>query len=277
MNLDALPQTVLLVMAEFSVGCLIAALIADARGMVVQSFVKLSAAIVVVGAALTVLAAINAAGGSDPEGYRLHDGLSTPIRGVFIAFFALSVAYALLVLRGRRRSSLSVGGATALAGLAGLGLLAYQISPPTWGFPAPLLSLLAGALALGLVTEAMVLGHWYLVSTKLPSRPLEELTLLLVGALALQGALLALNAAVPAREVPHSAALLAGSLSSNPAFWLRIGVGLVFPLLLSYMAWRSSKERAMMSATGLLYIGVGAVFVGELLARGILFVTGAPV
>ena len=276
MNLDALPQTVLLVMAEFSAGCLIAVLVADARGMVVASFVKLSAAIVVAGAALTLLAAINA-GGADPEGYRLHDGLSTPIRIVFIAFLAISVVYALLVLRGRRGPSLAVGGATTLVGLAGLGLLAYQISPPTWGFAGPLLSLLAGALALGLVTEAMVLGHWYLVSTKLPSRPLEELTFLLVGALALQGALLALNAAVPAREVPHSTALLAGGLSSNPAFWLRIGVGLVFPLVLAYMAWQSSKERAMMSATGLLYIAVGAVFVGELLARGILFVTGAPV
>ena len=43
------------------------------------------------------------------------------------------------------------------------------------------------------------------------------------------------------------------------------------------MAWRSSLEYSMMSATGLLYIAVGAVFVGEVLARGLLFVTGAPV
>jgi len=274
MNLDALPQTVLLIMAEFSVGCLIAALVADARGMVVQSFVKLSGVLVVAGAALTVLAALNV---GDLDGYRLHDGLFGPVRGVFIAFLALAIIYALLVLRGRRDLSLPVGGVAAAVGLAGLGLLAYQVSPPTWGFAGPLLSLLAGALALGFVTEAMVLGHWYLVSTKLPSRPLEELTFILVLALAAQGALLILNAAVPAREVPESSALLSGSLAANPAFWLRIGVGLVFPLALAAMAWQSSKERAMMSATGLLYIAVGAVFVGELLARGILFVTGAPV
>ena len=66
-------------------------------------------------------------------------------------------------------------------------------------------------------------------------------------------------------------------ISSNPAFWLRVGVGLLFPLALSFMAWRSSLEYSMMSATGLLYIAVGAVFVGEVLARGLLFVTGAPV
>ena len=101
--------------------------------------------------------------------------------------------------------------------------------------------------------------------------------MLLMAVLALQAPLLIVNAAIPARETPESSAVLAGSLGSNPAFWLRVGVGLLFPLALSYMAWRSSLEQAMMSATGLLYIAVGAVFVGELLARGLLFVTGSPV
>ena len=103
MNLDALPQTVLLIMAEFSVGCLIAVLVADARGMVVASFVKLSGGLVVAAGALTVLAAVNTSG-SDLSGYPLHDGLFGPIRGVFIAFLALAAVYALLVLRGRRRA-----------------------------------------------------------------------------------------------------------------------------------------------------------------------------
>src|SRR3972149_6907129 len=101
-------------------------------------------------------------------------------------------------------------------------LIAYQVSPPTWGFAGMLLSVLAGALALGLVNEAMVLGHWYLVSPKLPGKPLQELTFLLLAVLLVQGALMIVNAAIPAREVPQSTALLAGSLGSNPAFWLRV-------------------------------------------------------
>ena len=169
------------------------------------------------------------------------------------------------------------GGLALAVGVAGLGLLAYQVSPPTWGFAGPLLSLLVGALALGLVSESMILGHWYLVKPKLPGQPLQELTFLLLAILTLQAALLVLNATVPARDPPESMALLAGSLASNPAFWLRVGVGLLFPLALAYMAWQSSREHAMMSATGLLYIAVGTVFTGELLARGILFVTAAPV
>ena len=107
--------------------------------------------------------------------------------------------------------------------------------------------------------------------------PTAAVYIVLVAVIALQALLLIVNASIPARETPESSAILAGSLGSNPAFWLRVGVGLLFPLALSYMAWRSSVEQAMMSATGLLYIAVGAVFVGELLARGLLFVTGSPV
>ncbi len=48
------------------------------------------------------------------------------------------------------------------------------------------------------------------------------------------------------------------------------------------MSFVSSKgypanENAMMSATGLLYIAVGGVVVGEVLARGLMFLTGVPV
>lgn len=276
MNLDALPNTVLLVLAEFSVGSLVALLVADARGMVVASFVKLSAVIVVSGAALTLLAAFNVSGG-DLEGYRIREAMFGPIRGAFVAFLALTLPYAWFALREQRRRSMQAGALAAAAGVVGLGLLAYQVSPPTWSFAGALLSLLVGALALGLASEAMILGHWYLVSPRLPGRPLQELTFLLLAVLAVQVVLLIVNASIPAREVPESAALLAGSLASNPAFWLRVGAGLLFPLVLAYMAWQSSLERAMMSATGLLYIAVGAVFVGEVLARGLLFVTAAPV
>ena len=276
MNLDALPYTVLLIFAEFTAGSLVAVLIADARGMVAASFVKLSAVIIVMGAALALLSAVNVSG-DEFAGYHVDESLFGPARGVFVALLALSVAYATLVLGDRRRPSFAVGALAAAAGFAGLGLLAYQISAPTWGFAGVLLSLLVGALALGVVSEAMILGHWYLVSPKLPGRPLQELTFLLLAVLVVQGALMIVNAAIPAREVPQSTALLAGSLGSNPAFWLRVGVGLLFPLALAYMAWQSSNEHAMMSATGLLYIAVGAVFVGEVLARGLLFVTAAPV
>ena len=276
MNLDALPHAILLILAEFSVGSLIVLLIADARGMVPSSYVKLSAAVIASAAALMLLSAFNTSG-ADLGGYRLEDGLVGPIRGFAVAFLAISVVYTLLSFAEQRDLSLRVGTVGAIVGVAGVGMLAYQVSPPTWSFVGVLLSLVVGMLALGFVSQAMILGHWYLVSTKLPGQPLVELTFMLSIVMVVQAVLLIVNAAVPVREVPESTALLAGGLGSNPAFWLRVGVGLLFPLALSFMAWRSSVEHSMMSATGLLYIAVGAVFVGEVLARGLLFVTGAPV
>ncbi|MEX2160220.1 MAG: hypothetical protein WEB04_12540 [Dehalococcoidia bacterium] len=276
MNLDALPHTVLIILVEFSAGSLIAALIADARGLVPSSFVKLSSVIVVAGAALALLAGLNASG-IELEHYQLREGLFAPIRGTLIAFLALTILYAWLALGGRHRPSLAIGAVAASAGFVALGLLAYQASGPAWSVFGVVLSFVAGALALGLVNETMVLGHWYLVSPRLAGKPLQELTLVLFAVLCVQGGLMLLNAAIPADHVPETSAALAGSLGSNPAFWLRAGAGMAFPIALAFMAWRSSLENAMMSATGLLYIAVGAVFVGEVLARGLLFVTASPV
>jgi hypothetical protein len=135
----------------------------------------------------------------------------------------------------------------------------------------------AGALTLGGFTVAMIWGHWYLVNPRLEPGPLNELTLICFGAVLLQLVVTAVNAIIPAGTEVDSSALLAIDLPANPAFWLRIGIGLVFPAALAYMAYSSSKENSMMSATGLLYIAVGAILAGEALGRGLLFVTGSAV
>ena len=63
----------------------------------------------------------------------------------------------------------------------------------------------------------------------------------------------------------------------NPAFWLRVGVGVLFPFALAVLSWRAANIRGMMTATGLLYIATGCILAGEVLARGLLFATGAVV
>ena len=111
----------------------------------------------------------------------------------------------------------------------------------------------------------------------MPEGPLNEITLATTAAIVVELLATAVNAIIPAAEKIHSDALLAVSLPSNPAFWLRVVIGLLFPAVLAFMAYKSSTERAMMSATGLLYIAVGAVLAGEAIGRGLLFVTGAAV
>ena len=97
-----------------------------------------------------------------------------------------------------------------------------------------------------------------------------------LAALLLQVVLVLIGTFTPAREVPLSDGL-GVSLGANPAFWLRIGVGLFFPIGVTWLAFRAAQIRGMMSATGLLYIALGAVLAGEVLARGLLFSTGHAV
>ena len=51
-------------------------------------------------------------------------------------------------------------------------------------------------------------------------------------------------------------------------------IGLIFPALLTYAGWRTAKARSMESATGLLYIDLGAVTTGTILAAGLFFGAG---
>ena len=115
-----------------------------------------------------------------------------------------------------------------------MGSSPYYVSLPTWGFAGALLSIAAGTLAVGAVVLAMTLGHWYLVTPRLPREPLEKLTLLLVAAIGLQLVLLVINVIIPAREPRKRRRSSARStLGANPAFWLRIAIGLLFPAALA--------------------------------------------
>lgn len=277
MSAEALPYTLLILLIEFSAGGLTVLVAADARSLVVPSFVKLGAGTVLAGAALTLLTAVLVEAVPEVDGYPLHSSLVDPLRALLFWFLLSVLAYNCFVWRGQRGAHMAAGAGAALTGTAALMLAAYVVSPPTWGVAGPMLSLLAGGLAVGGFTMVMVWGHWYLVTPRLPSRPLEEMTLFLLAVLVFQILLLSVNAALPVREVPESQGSLGVGLAGNPAFWLRVGVGLVFPVVLTYMAWQSSIVRAMMSATGLLYIALGAVLAGEVLARGLLFVTAVPV
>lgn len=283
MNLDALPYTSFIVLLEFAVGSLLVCLFADWRGRVAVSFVKFSAAMVTVAAMVMLLNSLALDPKSAIGGYRLDDGVLTPVKVTTIVFLLTTLPYNWYLLKENRRMAMITGAASAIVGLALIAVVAYYVSPPTWGYAGALLSIAAGTLAVGLVVLAMTLGHWYLVTPRLPREPLQELTLLLVAAIALQGVLLVINVIIPARAVPDATAFLGSTtLGANPAFWLRIVIGLLFPAALGYLSFVSSRgypanENAMMSATGLLYIAVGAVLVGEVLARGLLFLTGVPV
>ena len=125
----------------------------------------------------------------------------------------------------------------------------------------------------GGVFAAMILGHWYLVTPKLPEAPLILIARLLLAVVAVQIVLFLVWVAVgagPAGGAPFAA--LGGQWALF--VWLRLIVGLVFPLIVSWAAVQTARTRSMESATGLLYIDVGSIAAGTILAAGLYFGAG---
>ncbi|MGI8549525.1 MAG: hypothetical protein ACR2PL_01835 [Dehalococcoidia bacterium] len=273
MSLVTLPYSVLLLLVEFCIGGQIVLYAVDLRGLVTRSYVKMSAAMVSAGAALALWLALAISPSSSIDGYILAKRFFAPSRVMLAVFLILALGYTWYVSREERRESIAAGGLASVAAVLALGLISAIVQQPTWSYAGTLLSLLAGGLALGGVTLAMTLGHWYLVTPRLPEQPLNEMTLGLLGILGIQVILLLVNLLLPVRHPPPSVGV---GILQNPAFWLRVAVGILFPIGLSFMAWQSSRERGMMSATGLLYLATGAVMAGEALACALLFSTAIP-
>jgi hypothetical protein len=277
MNLDALPFTLFILMIELAIGSQILLVVLDYRNEVTRGFVKTMAALNFAAVGLTLWIGVSLAQSPDVDGFRVDTDFYDPVNLALATTMGLTGLYVAPLLLGQRRIGLAIGSLSCLAGASVLVLLAALVSPPTWGYPAVLLSIVAGTGAMGAVTISMVWGHWYLTSSRLPARPLQHLAIVLLAFLGIQVLVMVLNLSVPVRETPDPANPLSVALMEAPAFWLRVGVGLVFPVILGYMALATAREQAMQSATGLLYIAMGAVFAGEVLARGLFFLTAKPI
>lgn len=194
-----------------------------------------------------------------------------PRRGALLAFSLLAAAA--LVLGGAATVSrilellaLGAGGLTLLFGSLAWG-------GGSIGTAALFIELAVVSAATGGVFAGMILGHWYLVTPKLPEAPLILLAKLLTGVVALQVGLFVAwvaTGAGPADVAPFAALMGPWALF----VWLRLIVGLVFPLVLSWAAIQTARTRSMESATGLLYIDVGTIAAGTILAAGLYFGAG---
>ncbi len=167
----------------------------------------------------------------------------------------------------------------------GSGLLAVVINslilkPASLGAAAGLAYVVTSVLstaALGLVSGAMIFGHWYLLEPGLPVDYLRGFLRLV--ALALVAEVLGLGLAMGwlamlGGDGGEAVRALVGSHSALLA--MRVGLGPLASLGLAWLAWQTLKLPQTMAATGLLYIAVMSMLVGELLGRFILFRTAVP-
>ncbi len=194
-------------------------------------------------------------------------------RRMALAAFIAFVSAALLLRRVHLGAATACAWAGLVAGVATLVFGALAWGGGGIGNVALLVQLAVLAAAIGGFFAAMILGHWYLVTPKLPEAPLILLTRVLVAVMAAQVVLFAAwtaTGAGPADVAPFAALVGPWALF----VWLRLLVGLVFPLIVSVASVRTARTRSMESATGLLYINVGSVAAGTILAAGLYFGAG---
>lgn len=277
MSPDSLPYTVLILLVELALGALAFTTYFDARRMVTQGYVQMGAMVVLPSLALAAWLYTAIDIDREIDGYTLRTSALDAFRVTLAVFVAAAALHLVAAFASKRQAGRIFGAGGTVAGVLTVASLAAVIELPAWSYVGVLGSMLTASIVVGGTLMAMSWGHWYLTNSGLPKEPLQQMSLVVLGSLVLQAVFVALAVAFPAREVPFSESAFNVALGQNPAFWLRVGVGLVFPAVLAWFAYQAASIRGMMSATGLLYIATGAVLAGEVLARGLLFATGAPV
>jgi hypothetical protein len=126
---------------------------------------------------------------------------------------------------------------------------------------------LAGAALLGSVTDAMLLGHWYLVQPGLSRDPLNELVRWVAYVWPFELAVLLW----PTGMVQ----VLDGTVHDGYGgilgwFWAACAIGTIVLCLVTRAALKERAYSAVMAATGLLYLAILTAFGMDLVARAIL-------
>ncbi len=122
-----------------------------------------------------------------------------------------------------------------------------------------------GALLLGSITVAWLIGHAYLTATRMTIAPLRQISRMLVWAVTIRIGFLMVSLAVAwAVGVDMHPSILARLGYAWLVLLLRVGLGLVAVGAFAFMVLDCVRRRATQSATGILYFGSIFAYVGEL-------------
>lgn len=138
---------------------------------------------------------------------------------------------------------------------------------------------LSASLLLGGFLAGMIFGHWYLVNTEMPKRLLVTMAWILIGVLVLRilsvGTTLVCFGKFVYPEIPFLASLVSFN-GHGIFFWQRVLVGLLIPAIVVWMIWNTARIGSNQSATGIMYVAIAFVFIGELAARYLFLLSAIP-
>jgi hypothetical protein len=266
---QALPYVNWVVLTSLAIGAFAFAAAAGALSPVTGGFLRFIAFAAALLAGLALLSDLSLPA-ADGLAIRPAGEASDTVRQAGLgAFVVLSALYGAARGRGRRAAALGVAAiAAAIATFAA----AATWTPDLADAPPLFIQLLSLAAVTGGSLAAVVLGHWYLVTPRLPAQPLVLLSRLLLLALGLQICLFIVWTTLGGG--PGQRAWDAFTGSAALFVWLRLIVSLGFAAVLVAMASRTAQLRSMESATGLLYINLAAVLAGTIGAAALYVSSG---
>jgi len=325
--MQVLPLALFLVLLELTAGSFISLYLLDLRGDSSRGFVIFQGVLYALVALLTIGAMNAFATPQITQGYGLDEPWLAAQGPLTVALLALMAPWNVLLWADRnapkgkaaqqarrlrqmlaepplRLARFAVGALVSLVALADLfvvGMAYRALAASRLDGALVVLALVAGALALGGVMTAMLLGHWYLNTPTASGKPLEFVTTLTLVALALEMVFLlfvgpaTVHATVEVAHVTPGTVIQAGGggvvvstptpgiggqatqstpreapIAAAAMTWLEYILGFIAPLALAAVALYLTRGRSFQSATGMLYLCVSFVFLGEILARGLL-------
>jgi len=259
MDLEALPFVNWIFWAALTSGSLLVVGATELLGGTTRGYRLFMAALLTACAAILLLSELNLAPGT------VADETAGVRRALVWGVAALAGAYLLASIARLARSGLALAaGSAGIFALAALAAAGGTLSAPL--FTAQLMLV---ALALGAVTAAMLLGHWYLVTPKLSPAPLRRMMWLLLASLGLQALLFVVAVTV------ISSGPLGGPIGWLT--WLRLVAGILLPIGITVLALLASRAASLQASTGLLYIGLALVMAGSIAGASLAYLTGVPV
>ena len=153
--------------------------------------------------------------------------------------------------------------------IGGIGVVAGALdaSSGTWDSLLASYRVVIGAMFLGAITDAMLLGHWYLVQPGMQRKLLKDLVDVMYWALPLE---------VVAMLLPTGMiSVITGSIDDGwngmlGWFWIGCVVMTGILVVVTKAALRERSYSAVMAATGLLYLAILTSFGTDLVARATL-------
>lgn len=273
MTTESLPYTVLLILAQLTVGSLVTLSIFSSRFQLTRGYLLTSAATILSFAILASGTILSLEIPKSISGFVVNKQVETLARLLLHGTLILSALYLISLWKLGARLSRTLCTLTATVGSVAILTLAALFSQPAWSYLIVAINFTLGSLVLGGSLMAMLWGHWYLTSGKLPKEPMVAMAKFTLGALLLHALSTGIFSSLPAASPPINE-IAFGNLYLNANFWLRMSIGFGFPIAATWLAWRAARINGMMSTTGLLYLALGAILGGETLGRALFFTTG---